>query len=164
MSKQISKRANDRDRRKQFEKKRRELAENPLQLQTPAAKTDIRQWPIVRAYVPVEDVFRATGFGSAGVVRQQPNGKLRYSFFLFGLLDEGITSIFGKEDTTQDEIDGLLKRLGTGIPPFQFGAAELAARYIWGAQTLSFDHGFDAIPESARYFALVPALSGTRNW
>src|ERR1700728_2138566 len=83
-----------RNRQQQWDLKRREIrsasycAESRESL--PLAMGDVRSWPIVHAYVPIPDVFRATGFGSAGIIRARPDGKWISAYFAIGLLDEGI--------------------------------------------------------------------------
>src|SRR5262249_16694975 len=44
------------------------------------------EWPIARAYVPVSDVWRATGFGTAGIVRRQPDGRHTLAMFTIKLV------------------------------------------------------------------------------
>ena len=46
---------------------------------------DAHTWPIERVYVPVADVWRATGMGSAAVVRRRPDGRIAHSAFLLKL-------------------------------------------------------------------------------
>jgi hypothetical protein len=169
MSKRVSKRQKDRQRLKESELKRREARENqrnPVEASASEPKpADIRTWPIVRAYVPVEDVFRATGFGSAGLVRQDPNGKLRYSFVMISLLDGGIQGIFGKENSAEEELEKLLKEVGGEIPPYEIGQAGLAARYIWGAHALGLNSGYGADAQWMHLLSVVPAIAGKpRDW
>ncbi len=126
---------------------------------------DYRLWPVVKAYVPVEDCFRATGCGTAGVVRQAPDGKLVSSFFNIELLDGGLKNAMGKDQTDEAEIEDFLESLKYMMPPTEPGPVDLAARYIWGAYAWSRQDGFD-FPEEmkARYLRVVPLLSGTQNW
>src|SRR5258706_12393137 len=63
-----------------------------------------RQWPIVRAYVPMEDVWRVSGWGTAGIVRRQPDGKLTYSIFTIDLSSGGLLEAFGADDRTEDDL------------------------------------------------------------
>ncbi len=114
--------------------------------------------------VPVEDVFRATGFGTAGIVRQRPNGKLSYAFFNFSLLQQGVTAIFGKDDVTEQDIIDISRDMKDLMPEFALGSPELAARYIWGAYSLSLVAGYDLGPDADKYLALVPAIVGSRKW
>jgi hypothetical protein len=102
---------------------------------------DASSWPIARAYTPVPDVWRATGFGTAGIVREQPDGRWSYAFFNISLLDDGITGIFGKDNEDPEELDSFLTTLKEGMPPLQEGSVDLAAEYIWGAYAYSLKRG-----------------------
>jgi len=59
---------------------------------------DAARWPIVHAYVPVEEVWRATGLGTAGIVRRQPGDRYAYALFPIKLLERGISMMVGKDD------------------------------------------------------------------
>src|SRR5688572_12457832 len=75
------------------------------------------RWPVVGAYVPMEDCWRATGLGTAGVVRQRPDGKLITAFFNLSLIDGGLGGMFGKDETDRAEIADMLDSLRFQIPP-----------------------------------------------
>src|SRR4051812_14575061 len=57
-------------------------------------------WTIVRSYVPVRDIWVATGLGSGGIIRQQPDGRYASAFFSLELLNHGLQSMWGKADET----------------------------------------------------------------
>src|SRR5882672_2795082 len=65
---------------------------------------DRRSWPIVRAYVPMQDAWKASGCGTAGIVRRQPDGGLTYSIFTIELSKGGLTGAFGAENKTEEEV------------------------------------------------------------
>jgi len=126
---------------------------------------DVRSWPIVRAYVPIQDVFRATGFGSAGIIRARPNGKWISAYFAIGLLDEGIKIMCGKDETDEAENAEFLKLFDQTSPPLEPGPPELAARYIWGAHSLGLSAGYEFESKmSSRYLGMVPPIGGSRSW
>jgi hypothetical protein len=129
-------------------------------------RPEVRSWPIVRAYVPVRDAWQATGFGTAGVIREQPDGRWATAFFWISLLDEGLVNLFGKDDTTAEECDTFLKSLDPLMPPTEEGPVELAAQYIWGAYALGQKKGFLWPPGLAdRYFSMVPKpLGSSSQW
>jgi hypothetical protein len=161
-----AKRKHSQDRKKEYDRKRRAAAKPPVTAGgEPSVDSKMKTWPIVRAYVPVEDVFRATGFGSAGIIRARPDGKWFSSFFEISLLDEGIQIMFGKDAGDESEHDELLNAIRSQMPPMEPGPAELAARYIWGAYALGLaaDYEYDA-KMKARYLGLVPMLSGKPAW
>jgi hypothetical protein len=147
-----------------FEKKRRELRSTSEKEGGVPIATDERSWPIKRAYVPIDDVFRATGFGTAAVVRQRPDGKIAYAFFMISLLDEGIQAMFGKGDSNEEDFEELLTDSAPAMPPFEEGAPDLAAKYIWGAHALGLRAGYDNGPGAKPLLHLVPTLSGTKDW
>ena len=132
----------------------------------PVVPRDAQAWPVVRAYVPTASVWRATGLGTAGFVRQQPDGQLAYAFFLINLLEHGLTGMFGKNDSTLADLDRMTARLADKCPPMEIGPPETAAQFIWGALAVaeSEAHGFPA-DQTAPYLALVPPLRGTvQTW
>lgn len=98
-------------------------------------------WPVVKSYVPVEDCFRATGYGTAGVVRRAPNGSVAGAFFVLSLIRGGVTGAFGKDGSSEAQVDGILNSLKGSAPPFKPGPPGLAARYIWGAYAWSLKQG-----------------------
>src|SRR5687768_1957805 len=69
---------------------------------------DPRTWPVARAYVPQEDAWRASGFGTAGIVRQRPDGRFASALFSIAIIDGGVSMMYGKPDTTLQEVDELL--------------------------------------------------------
>jgi hypothetical protein len=158
---------NARSRQREWERKRREArsgASNSA-LSASNAAVDFQSWPIVRAYAPIEDVFRATGFGSAGIVRSSPNGKWFTSYFGFSLSDAGITAMYGKDNTDETENAGVLNSLKHMTPAMEPAPPELAARYIWGAHALGLSAGNEFEPtESARYLGMVPKIAGRSSW
>jgi hypothetical protein len=156
-----------RSRQKEWEQKRKESRSTSSTSVGSAlpATIDYRSWPIVRAYVPVEDVFRATGFGSAGIIRLSPEGKWFTSFFIFGLLDAGISAMFGKDQTDEEENAETMELFEDKTPALEPGPPELAARYIWGAYAMGMFAGYEFDPQmSARYLGMVPKISGSKNW
>jgi len=121
-------------------------------------------WPIERAYVPVADVWRATGLGLAGVVRRQPNGLLTQVLFTISLLDRGLESIIGKCDMQEGEPESFLESIRQDLFPFEDGPAAVASQFIWGAREMSESHGVGFPPDqSLPYLASVPQPPGTRR-
>ncbi len=121
-------------------------------------------WPIVRAYVPPEDCWQSTGYGVAGIVREQPNGKLASSFFVMGLTRGGLMTVFGHIDSDWEEIEGDLRKQRHKMPPTAIGEPRLAARYIWGAYAWSLEDDLLWPEELERqHLALVPPMAGSRT-
>ncbi len=125
--------------------------------------SDRRSWPVVKAYVPVEDCFRATGCGTAGVLRQGPDGSLTSAFFTIELIQGGLTGAFGK-DGTDAEIEAALRAMSASIPPLEPGSVDLAARYIWGAYAWSLERRRRwPATMKGRYLDVAPLLDGTTD-
>ena len=131
-----------------------------------AAQREAHEWPIVRAYVPVPDVWQATGLGTAAIVRRQPDGKSAYAMFPIKLLERGIDMLLGKHDLSEQELDEELADLRDVFPPFEEGPPELAADYIWGARAYGEAEGFRFPPsQEAPFLALVPRPPGSaQEW
>ena len=125
-------------------------------------RTDVLSWPVVRAYVPDQDAWRATGFGTAGIVRERPNGRWAHSFFSISLLDNGIVAMFGK-DSTAKEFEKTISHMRDVVPPFQNGTVELVSDYVWGAYALTEKHGVWWEPDVSRYLCMVPRPAGNKQ-
>jgi len=133
----------------------------------PATQTrpEVGSWPVVRAYVPIEDAWRATGCGSAAVIRERPDGRWATGFFTMSLLDDGLMGMFGKDDDTPEKCESWLKQIRPMIPPMEEGPIELAAEYIWGAYALGQKKGLMWPPQTNQFLSLVPKPPGTgKDW
>ena len=126
--------------------------------------SDRRSWPVVRAYVPVEDCFRATGCGTAGVLRRAPDGSLTSAFFTIELIRGGLMGAFGKNGTDDAETEAALRTMGASIPSLEPGSVDLAARYIWGAYAWSLERGRRwPTGMRKRYLDVAPLPDGTAD-
>jgi hypothetical protein len=149
--------------RKQRERKRGRFKFNRIQRESPGP--DRRAWPIVRAYVPMPDAWKASGWGTAGIVRRQPDGKLTYSLFLIDLSSSGLLEAFGADDRTEEDLEACSGEMIDLLPPFVVGDADLAARYVWGAYAMSLVEGVVWSPELLqRHLNMLPAMGGTKKW
>jgi hypothetical protein len=134
-------------------------------LQRERREPNRRQWPIVRAYVPMEDAWKVSGWGTAGIVRRQPDGKLSYSIFTIDLSSGGLLEAFGTDDRTEEELEESSGEMIDLLPPFVLGEADLAARYVWGAYSMSLAEGAVWSPELLqRHLNMLPAIGGTKKW
>ncbi len=121
-------------------------------------------WPIVRAYVPPEDCWQSTGFGTAGIVREQPDGKLAASFFIMGLTRGGLMNVFGHVNSSWEEIERDLRIQRHKIPPTIEGDPKLATRFIWGSYAWSLEDDLIWPDELERqHLALIPPMPGSRT-
>ncbi len=126
---------------------------------TPTVPVGAREWPVHRAYVPLEDAWKATGMGTAGIVRVGPEGMLHAAWFWLDLRDGGLANIFGKQGLTEKQLGDFEKKILPDVPPCVQGSADDAALYVWGAHAMS-PHGFPP-GLSEPYLALLPAPRGT---
>lgn len=126
----------------------------------------VETWPIVRAYTPVKNVWEATGCGTAGVIRQQPDGRYASAFFVIELLEHGLRAVFGGRDETLAKIDEDFARLRDSFPACEEGPAELAASFAWGARALSDAEGYSFSQSHLdRFYGLMPRPVGSqRRW
>src|SRR5215217_2868742 len=104
-------------------RKRGRIARTAAVAPSPADKLpkDMLQWPIVRAYVPQYEAWMATAMGTAGIIRQRPDGLWSSAYFFIGLFHGGIESMFGKPDADAEEEGDFLKALGDTVPPYVEG-------------------------------------------
>ena len=72
----------DQDRAARAASKARGIVFRSSKPQRLAEVRELAGLPVARAFVPVPEVWRATGLGTAGVVRRQPDD--RYAFALHG--------------------------------------------------------------------------------
>lgn len=96
-------------------------------------------WPVAGSFVPRRDVWNVCGFGSAGVVREQPGGLLSLTMFQLSLIDGGVHTAFTKGDLTPEILKALLESLADHMPPWQEGPLDLASRFVWGAYAMSLE-------------------------
>jgi hypothetical protein len=132
-------------------------------LRQPERKPPARgDWPVVRALVPVADAFLVSGYGTAGIVRRQPDGLLACAFFFLNLSNGGIELVFGKDDASEADVEFTLSE-GTGdLPPFEEGPAELAARYVLGAR--AWGDGVREFTDDLKpFFSLLPKIPGGKR-
>lgn len=123
---------------------------------------DAAGWPLVRAYAPVPDIWRATGLGTAAVVRRQPDGRLSSAFFTIHLVAGGLQWVFGKPDATQEETDEIIAAVRSQVPPMVESSLEQSALYAWGAFALCELTGKPFPPEALeQYFVLLPRPPGS---
>ncbi len=119
-------------------------------------------WPLIRAYAPVADVWRATGLGTAGVVRRQPDGRYASVFCTLYLLQHGIEMALGWPDATLQETDERIAALRDMIPPMTESSIEEAAFYAWGAFALNELESDPFPPEVIeQYLSLLPRPAGS---
>lgn len=125
-------------------------------------RADVLTWPVIHAYAPDRDAWCATGFGTAGIAREQPDGRLFHSFFIISLLESGIVMMFGK-DSTAKKHDEFVNSMRDVFPPFEDSKTELVSEYVWGAYALSEEHGASWDAEAERYLSLVPQPPGSKQ-
>ncbi|HTP24304.1 MAG TPA: hypothetical protein VMK12_01425 [Anaeromyxobacteraceae bacterium] len=124
----------------------------------------VETWPIVRAYVPSRNVWEATGLGTAGVVRQQPDGRYVSAFFVVELLEHGLKGAFGGRDETLAKIEEDLVHLSDNFPICEEGPVELAASFAWGARALADAEGYPfPARDTDRFYGLMPRPPGSHG-
>lgn len=125
-------------------------------------------WPIVKAFVPDNEIMKICGVGSAGFLRQQPDELLSITFFIMNPLEGGISGVFTKNDLDLKELDKLMNILQKDLPPWHEGSSEKAALCIWGFYSLFHDMkniSEDWLDELKLYLSLVPTPKGNqRKW
>jgi hypothetical protein len=128
-------------------------------------RTEFWRWPLVKAFVPLAEPWRVSGYGAAGVIRRQPDGRCASAFFTFSLMHLGIETMFGEDDKPLEEIEQGLNEYGRLMPPFVEGPEDLVSRFVWGAYGLGRWGGVEwDSAKIGRYLRMVPPLGGTRNW
>jgi len=127
---------------------------------------DAAGWSVARAYVPVAEVWRSTGLGTAGIVRRQPGDRYAYALFSIVLLERGIGVMVGKRDMSSQELEEEIADFRSLVPPFEEGPTELAASFVWGARAFGESEGVRFPPSrEAQFLALVPRPpGGARQW
>jgi hypothetical protein len=94
-------------------------------------------WPVREAFAPDPGVWRATGCGSAGVIRAGPDGRVAAAIVDLQLIHGGLVVAAGDVMTAPqaDEFLGLSRHL----PPRTAASGEEAAAYAWGAWAFALD-------------------------
>ncbi len=123
----------------------------------PPIPAEVAGFPILEAYAPIADVWSATGYGSAAILRKRPDGKLVEVSFKIDVR-EGIGIASGKADLAPEE-PRLLQELEGEIPAFEAASAERAAEFIWGAYALN-RYQSDILPGVEEFLRAVPRPPG----
>ncbi|HZL19605.1 MAG TPA: SEC-C domain-containing protein [Polyangia bacterium] len=131
----------------------------------PGRLPDADAWPVERVYVPVSDVWRATGMGTVAIARRRPDGRLAYGAFLLKLSEHGISGAFGKADAAagaRDFLDDLLDM----IPPMEEGSLADASVFVYGAMALAATQnaGFPPDELGPCLDLLPPPPGGAEQW
>ncbi len=122
----------------------------------------VETWPVVRAYVPAKNVWEATGLGTVGVVRRQPDGRYASAFFIIELLEHGLRGAFGGRDETLAKLEEDLVLLSGSFPLCEEGPVELAASFAWGARAFADAEGYPFPAQNAdRFYGLMPRPPGS---
>lgn len=123
------------------------------------------EWPVEGIYVPVPDIWRATGMGTAAIIRRRPDGRFDHAAFLLNLSEHGLTGALGKaaEASVPRDFLGDLRGL---IPPMQQGSLADAAVFVYGAMALAEAQNAGVPPGEFALFLdlLPPPPGGAAQW
>jgi hypothetical protein len=125
-----------------------------------------QNWPIEKVFVPVADIWKATGAGTVGIVRRGPSGNCWSCFAPIQLNMGGIQSFSGATDKPLQEILDFHSKTSIQalVPPSEEGTAELVARYLWGAYAWGIEQGGTWPPGTRkRFLNLFPTLAGGKD-
>jgi hypothetical protein len=126
----------------------------------------VERWPIERAFVPIDDIWRATGAGTVGIIRRSPGGECWSCIAPIQLNMGGITGFSGDMEKPLEKVLGFYQEMTQSclIPPSEEGPPELAARYLWGAYGWGLDRGSTWPPGTRkRFLDLFPPLAGKKE-
>lgn len=131
----------------------------------PGRLPDAHTWPVERIYVPVSDVWCATGMGTAAIMRRRPDGRLACGAFLLKLSEHGLSGAFGHADAasgTGEFLGDLLDK----IPPMEEGSLADAAVFVYGAVALAAAQNAAFPPEEIDPYLdlLPPPPGGAAQW
>ena len=118
-----------------------------------------------RIYVPVPDVWRTTGMGTAAIVRRRPDGRLACGAFLLKLSEYGISGALGHADIAAGPRD-FLGNLLDKIPPMEEGSLADASVYVYGAVALAETQNASFPPDEIDPYLdlLPPPPGGAEQW
>lgn len=126
----------------------------------------VQGWPVEKAFIPIADIWRATGVGTVGIIRRGPNGNCWTCFTPIQMNMGGIQSFSADADKPlQNVLDFFDNAISAAhLPPAEEGTAELAARYLWGAYAWGLEQG-DTWPPGTRkkFLNLFPTLAGSKD-
>ena len=123
---------------------------------------------LVAAFAPNPIVFRATGHGTAAIVRELPNGRHKYDFVVIDMSRGGLQFLGGSKETfAPGEADArLLSFLDElNLPPTEASTPEMTAISVWGAYAYSRATGASWPAEVKQTLAAFPrAPGGLDDW
>ncbi len=128
-------------------------------------KFDPAALPIVRAYVPLRDAWIASGTGTAGILREHPDGDRFHLLFLIDLSAGGLRGVMSRDKVSAEFFERSLEEIKEhGLSPLEEGPVELASEYIWGSYALTEAAVGPWPSEMDRlYMSAVPRPPGTKQ-
>jgi hypothetical protein len=126
----------------------------------------VQNWPIEKTFVPISDIWKATGTGTVAIIRRSPSGNCWSCIAPIQLNMGGIMSFSGATDKPLQEILDLFNKMSGEVllPPSEEGSPELAARYLWGTYAWGIEHGGSWPPGTRkRFLNLFPPLAGVKD-
>jgi hypothetical protein len=125
---------------------------------------DTSAWPVVKAYAPIPELWKATAHGAVGAIRQQPDGRYTYASFHLSLSGGGIRGAFGKSDLTLEEAEKLHQSLQMKLPPHQEDEITETSAYLWGALTFGKEQNVTFPPGQLEpYLQMIPKPPGASD-
>jgi hypothetical protein len=127
----------------------------------PRLEQNTSSWPVIKAYAPIPEVWKATGNGTAGVIRQQPNGQYALASFHLMMLEGGIHAAAGKNDASLEDLEAFHRDVRENIPPYQEDTLATVSEYVWGAWAFGREYGY-TFPAGKldAYLSLIPKPPG----
>lgn len=101
---------------------------------------DASTWPLLRAYGPWRDCWAATACGSAGVLREAPDGRVAAAVFAIELIHGGLQAAGSALLASAEEAEDYLNKLRHLMPPMAPASLEEAANFVWAARALAESH------------------------
>jgi hypothetical protein len=116
-------------------------------------------WPAREAFAPEPGVWRATGCGSAGVIRTGPDGRVAAAIVDLQLINGGLVLAAGDVMTAPQAEEFVA--LSRHLPPRTAASADEAAAYVWGAWAFGLDMDLEFDPASPVLRLFGPPRSRT---
>src|SRR5262249_42151442 len=119
----------------------------------------VASWPVLKAWVPVPEVFAVTGFGIVGVLRERGSGSFVSAYYMLRLTEGGLYGMTHKDRADPEKEDEFVELSAKQFAPGQPGDPGLAAMLLWACHDYTLEVGDPLPPQSRASLALLPRMS-----
>jgi hypothetical protein len=132
--------------------------------EAPIDLPDARTWPVVRSCAPFKMAWDVSGYGTALIARERPDGLWAIAGFSIALPEMGVTGMFGKDGMDVQSLDRMIEEMGPNLPAMEPAPVEVVSDYVWGALAYGEKYGYVFPVDAAQaHLHFLPRPAGDRK-